>query len=113
MTNPLHELIDTALELMNHSFAPPGDPAAARLEFYHQFRKLWDRGIPVGMGLGHLLLKVEGESLVVERIAEKGQPGQRLAIIAFNGSSDDDRLGIVHDGRRWCRALESASHRIA
>ena len=103
MTLPLRELIDTALDLMNHSFAPPGDAAAARMEFYHQFRKLWDRGIPVGMGLGHLLLKTEGELLVIERIAEKEQPGQRLTVIVFGGSSDDNRIGIVHDGRRWRR----------
>lgn len=101
MTDPLRELISTALELMNHSFAPPGDVAAARLEFFHQFRKLWDRGIPVGMGLGHLLLKADGEFLLVERIAEKVQPGQRLATIAFGGSSEGDRIAIAHDGRSW------------
>lgn len=101
MTEPLRELIDTALELMNHSFAPPGDVAAARLEFYHQFRKLWDRGIPVGMGLGHLVVKSDGDWLIVERIAERGQPGEILAEISFAGTSQGNRIAVAHDGRRW------------
>lgn len=100
MTDSLRELVDTALELMNHSFAPPGDPAAARLEFYHQFRKLWDRGIPVGMGLGHLIVKSDGDRLVIERIAEKGEPGRRLATIAF-GKPAEGEVAVAHDGRRW------------
>ncbi len=100
MSDPLRELIATALDLMNHSFAPPGDFAAARLEFHHQFRKLWDRGIPVGMGLGHLILKPEGETLVLERIAEKGEPSRRLATIIFGGPSEN-HIAITHDGRAW------------
>jgi hypothetical protein len=102
MTDPLRELIATALELMNHSFAPPGDVASARLEFYHQFRKLWDRGIPVGMGLGHLLLKSDGDTLRIERIGEKGVPGATLAVISFDGpAAGSDRIAITHDGRHW------------
>lgn len=106
MTNPLLELISTACELMNHSFAPPDLPASARLEFYHQFRKLWDRGIPVGMGLGHLLMKADGELLVIERIAEKGVAGEVLARIAF-GEEDLPTvenlncLCLKHDGNHW------------
>jgi hypothetical protein len=102
MTDPLRELIGTALELMNHSFAPPGDVASARLEFYHQFRKLWDRGIPVGMGLGHLLLKADGECLRIERIGEQGVVGATLAVISFDGTqSENDRIAVAHDGRNW------------
>lgn len=109
MTDPLRELIASALELMNHSFAPPGDVASARLEFYHQFRKLWDRGIPVGMGLGHLLLKADGDCLRIERIGEKGVAGEILALIAFDMEDSQqerletvrERIEVAHDGSRW------------
>ena len=91
MDEPLLELLTTAAKTMNRAFAPDGDVAAARLEFYHQFRKLWDRGIPVGMGLGHLLLKPDGECLRIERIAENGVPGENLTLIAFGGKDTELR----------------------
>lgn len=110
MNDPLLELIRSATELMNHSFAPPGDAASARLELYHQFRKLWDRGIPVGMGLGHLIMKAEDQGLRIERIAEKGAPGAILARILFGtDASAASRktepsvacIVIDHDQTRW------------
>ena len=109
MNEPLKELIASALELMNHSFAPPGNAASARLEFYHQFRKLWDRGIPVGMGLGHLLIRTDGEFLAIERIGEKGIAGEQLALIAFDGNEEwkshpgeyRHRIAVYYIGNRW------------
>ncbi len=98
MTDALRELIATAADVMNAAFAG-ADPAAARLEFYHQFRKLWDRGIPVGMGLGHLLVKPEGDGLAIERIAEKGVAGEKLAVISFGHATGDVRIHF--DGTRW------------
>lgn len=112
MSDSLRELIDTALELMNHSFAPPGDSAGARLEFYHQFRKLWDRGIPVGMGLGHLLLRPAGESLLIERVAEHGEPGVTLAVLAFVEPVQAGVLRIIHDGRKWRIAADSLAKEL-
>ena len=116
MSDPLLELIGTALELMNHTFAPPGDTASANLEFYHQFRKLWDRGIPVGMGLGHILLKPDGEFLVVERIAEKGIASDSLALIAFANERLEShpgeyrvRIAIKSRENRWQIANESVT----
>jgi hypothetical protein len=53
----VNELVLQCLETMNRAFVAPGDAPAAEREFYHQYRKLWDRGIPVGMGLGHVLLR--------------------------------------------------------
>lgn len=103
MTDALRELIGTALEVMNGAFLKGADPEAARLEFYHQFRKLWDRGIPVGLGLGHVLLKPDGPFLVIERIAEKGIAGEDLAIISFGapGASRTGEVRIQFDGTRW------------
>ncbi len=82
--DPLFELIVTALNLMNRPFVTPTTPQGLAFEFYHQFRKLWDRGVPVGLGLGHLLLKPAGEWLIVERIGEKGVAAENLAAIAFD-----------------------------
>lgn len=115
MNEPLLELISSALELMNHSFSPPGNAASARLEFYHQFRKLWDRGIPVGMGLGHLLVRADGEFLIIERIGEKGIAGEQLALIAFDENVELEsrpgeyrhRIGVAHVGSRWQIAYDA------
>lgn len=82
--NPLLQLICDALGLMNPAFADPAKPRSVVLEFYHQFRKLWDRGIPVGMGLGHLVVRQEpGFEMSVHRLGEGGRPDEPLAAIAF------------------------------
>lgn len=107
MTDPLFELIGTALELMHRPFLVPGDPRSAELEFYHQFRKLWDRGIPVGLGLGHVLLKPTPEGILrIDRMAEKGQPAECLAVIAFGAEAfppleSRHRIRIACTADRW------------
>lgn len=86
MTDPLLELITTALNLMNRPFVTPVTARGLAFEFYHQFRKLWDRGVPVGLGLGHILLKPVGAGLVIERIAEQGVSAENLAAIVFESA---------------------------
>lgn len=90
--DPFLQLVCDALELMSRPFASRRSELSFALEFYHQFRKLWDRGIPVGMGLGHLLLRsaVPGDfadpaplALLVDRLGENGRSDERLAVIEF------------------------------
>jgi|GEM_PF-5010609 len=84
---PLLELIADSLTLMNRSFTRVDDLRSYACEFYHQFRKMWDRGIPVGMGLGHITMKPMAASdrpaFLIERLAEKGQPARMLATVEF------------------------------
>lgn len=107
MTEPIFELIGTALELMHPPFLVPGDPRSAGLEFYHQFRKLWDRGIPVGLGLGHILLKPTPEGVLrIDRLAEAGQPAECVALIAFDATefpavASRHRVRIRFGDGRW------------
>ncbi|QEL15389.1 hypothetical protein [Limnoglobus roseus] len=105
--DPLFELLGMALELMHKPFLVPGDPRSAELEFYHQFRKLWDRGIPVGLGLGHILLHPTPDGMLrIDRLAEKGQPAECLALIAFTAAEFPPtacrhRVRIAPTGDRW------------
>ncbi len=82
---PLLELIADSLTLMNRSFTRVDDLRSYACEFYHQFRKMWDRGIPVGMGLGHITMKpmAASHAFLIERLAEKGQPARMLATVEF------------------------------
>ncbi len=96
MTDPLHELVSNAIDLMNPSFVG-ADP---RFEFFHQFRKLWDRGIPVGMGLGHLLLKASDGGFHIIRLGEQGRTDELLAAVLFDDRNDEtDRVFRVVNGR--------------
>lgn len=49
------ELLVEALNLMHPRFAA-ANPVH---EFYHQFRRLWDKALPVQLGLGHLVFQSE------------------------------------------------------
>jgi len=87
MNDPLLELISNALGFMHPAFYDAAKPESAASEFYHQFRKLWDRGIPVGMGLGHLLIKPADGGFGITRLGEGGQPSEALAGIRFGAAS--------------------------
>ena len=96
---PLLELIADSLTLMNRSFTRVDDLRSYACEFYHQFRKMWDRGIPVGMGLGHITMKPMAASdrpaFLIERLAEKGQPARLLATVEFLTSKQDPMLPTI------------------
>jgi hypothetical protein len=81
--DPLMQLICDALGLMNRAFVDLQEPASVEREFYHQFRKLWDRGIPVGMGLGHLVVRGGPLGLDVVRLGENGKADESLTTIGF------------------------------
>ncbi|MFO0804116.1 MAG: hypothetical protein U0791_13460 [Gemmataceae bacterium] len=74
-----------ALNVMNPRFAA----ANPVLEFYHQFRRLWDKALPVQMGLGHLVIQPEPNpppgpqpDLLVWQL----EPERRLAAIKFGAT---------------------------
>lgn len=105
--HPFLALVVEALNLMHprfaaaHGLAYPADeadgPTAARkerersylLEFYHQFRRLWDKALPVQLGLGHVV--VQGEpggavgrqpDLLFWQLGEHGRPDRRLGAVS-------------------------------
>jgi hypothetical protein len=59
------------------------------MELYHQFRRLWDRALPVRLGLGHVIIQADpaaslGRSpdLLFWQLGENGRPDQRLAVVS-------------------------------
>jgi len=97
MTDPLTELVNDAAGLMNRAFVNELNPTSLMCEFYHQFRKLWDRGIPVGVGLGHLLIKpLDAVTLGITRLGEPGRDTELIATLMF-----DPRTTTNSNGRRY------------
>jgi hypothetical protein len=83
--DPFLQLVCDALGLMNPAFTDPQVGFLYSYEFYHQFRKLWDRGIPVGMGLGHLIVRYSlWADIAVYRLGEGGRQDEPLAGIRFS-----------------------------
>src|SRR5687767_14679885 len=109
--DPFLELVCDALGLMNRacinlnttlgseSVEPSGigimcEELVAH-EFYHQFRKMWDRGIPVGIGLGHLIFRhVCPLSFGIDRLGEGGLPNGSYAVFDFIPSGEYDHVGF-------------------
>jgi hypothetical protein len=106
VTHPFLDLVTEALNLLHPRFAgkgdlayPPADadtPAAARKEreraalreFYHQFRRLWDKALPVRLGLGHLMIQPDAlpgrqPDLLVWQLGEAGAPDRRFAAVSL------------------------------
>ena len=117
MLHPSLDLVTEALNLLHPRFAgkgtlayPPAEadgPAAARKErerpfvreFYHQFRRLWDKALPVRLGLGHLLIQPDPApppgrqpDLLVWQLGERGDPDRRLAALSFVTGSNPAAL---------------------
>ena len=107
MTDPFLALVIEALNLTHPRFASAGgliytpeeaeEPPAARkvrerpfvMEFYHEFRRMWDQAVPVQRGLGHVLIQSDPEAgarapdLLFWRLGERGLPDSRLAAVSF------------------------------
>jgi hypothetical protein len=117
--HPFLTLIVETLNLMHPRFAAAngrdyapteaGEPPAARkfrersfvMEFYHEFRRLWDQAFPVELGLGHVI--VQGESditrapdLLFWQLGEGGQPDRRLGALSLAFLSNPDALAADH-----------------
>jgi hypothetical protein len=84
-------LIVEALNLMHPRFAA-GGPASFRFELYHQLRHLWDRAVPVQLGLGHILIHTEPDApeQFFRQLGERGSPDANLGVVAVATLSDAD-----------------------
>lgn len=84
--DPFLTLLVEALNLIHPRFA-----AAYPLhEFYHQFRRLWDKALPVQLGLGHVILQADPDipagnrpDLFFWQLGEHGQPDRRLGAVSL------------------------------
>lgn len=97
--DPILTLIVEALNLMHPRFAA----ASPAREFYHQFRRLWDKALPVRLGLGHLLIRDEpGEPVpdscfLVWQIGEHGQSDRRLGAVSLVPLADPAAVSLELD----------------
>jgi hypothetical protein len=97
--DPFLALIVETLNLMHPRFAA-GSPAR---EFYHQFRRLWDKALPVRLGLGHILIRDEpGEPVpdscfLVWQIGEQGQSDRRLGAVSLAPLADSAAVSLELD----------------
>lgn len=101
-SNPFVILVAEALNLMHPRFATgrgnaylPGEAPSGKwrekpflLELYHQLRHLWDRAVPVQLGLGHLVIQGEpspadAPDLLFWQLGEGGQPDRRLGAVSL------------------------------
>ncbi len=107
MTDPFLTLVTEALNLMHPRFAAAHglaysaseaeEPPAARkvrersfvMEFYHEFRRMWDQAVPVQRGLGHVLIQADPDAgartpdLLFWKLGERGAHDERLAAVSF------------------------------
>src|SRR4051812_28849523 len=105
--DPFLTLVTEALNLMHPRFASAhgreypaaeaDEPPAARkvrersflMEFYHEFRRLWDQALPVNLGLGHVLVQADPDAgnrtpdLLFWQLGERGAPDRRLAAVSL------------------------------
>jgi hypothetical protein len=92
--DPFLTLIVEALNLTHPRFAASGGPSFAH-EFYHQFRRLWDKAVPVQLGLGHVMIRPDPTiprgprpDFLFWQLGEHGQPDRRLGAVWFASTSD-------------------------
>lgn len=115
-TDPFLTLIVESLNLIHPRFAAAngreyapaeaGEPPATRktrersflMEFYHEFRRLWDQAFPVELGLGHVIVQGEPEigtrtpDLLFWQLGEHGQPDRRLGALSVAFLSNPDAI---------------------
>ena len=118
MNHPFLSLIVEALNLTHPRFAlangreyspeEAAEPPAARkfrersflMEFYHEFRRLWDRAVPVQRGLGHVVIQADPEGasrtpdLLFWQLGEQGAPDKRLAALSIAFRSNPDAVTV-------------------
>ncbi len=114
--DPFLTLIVESLNLMHPRFAAAngreyspaeaGEPPATRklrersflMEFYHEFRRLWDQAFPVQLGLRHVIVQGEPETgsrspdLLFWQLGEHGQPDRRLGAVSLAFLSNPDAV---------------------
>src|SRR5262245_59879408 len=119
MTDPFLSLVVEALNLTHPRFAlangraytpdEAAEPPAARkarersflMEFYAEFRRLWDKAVPVARGLGHILIQADPDAgsrtpdLLFWQPGEHGRPDRRLAAVSFAFLSNPDAVAAA------------------
>ena len=60
--DPFRTLVVEALNLTHPRFAAADAPGSFLREFYHQVRHLWDRAVPVQLGLGHVVVQADPDA---------------------------------------------------
>jgi hypothetical protein len=107
MIDPFLALLIEALNLTHPRFASAhglayspeeaDTPPAARkwrerafvMEFYHEFRRMWDKAVPVQRGLGHVMIQSDPDTgtrtpdLLFWKLGEHCAPDSRLAVVSF------------------------------
>ena len=119
--DPLLTLIVEALNLMHPRFAG-GAGRSLRYEFYHQFRHLWDKALPVRLGLGHILIRDEpgaadAPDFLFWQLGEHGQPDRRLAAVSLallaGAAADLERLREFAAAHGYPKAVGVVAGRAA
>lgn len=144
MTDPFLQLVIEILNLTHPRFASAGgliytpeeaeEPGAARkvrerpfvMEFYSEFRRMWDRAEPVRRGLGHLIIQSDNDAgartpdLLFWKLAERGSPDSRAAALSFAFASnpgavtaDQTLLARFRDKPGYPRAIGVVAGRAA
>jgi hypothetical protein len=104
--DPFVALVVEALNLMHPRFAAAGPGARGfRDEFYHQFRRLWDKALPVRLGLGHVMIQSEPDAadapdFLLWLLGERGESDRRLGVVAVMPAADADVPRLA----RWAAA---------
>lgn len=107
MTDPFLAFVVDALNLTHPRFASAGglvytpqeadEPPAARkvrerpfvMEFYSEFRRMWDKAEPIRRGIGHTIIQSDPlagartPDLLFWKLGEHGAPDSRLAAVSF------------------------------
>jgi hypothetical protein len=114
--DPFLTLIVEALNLMHPRFAAAG----ARAEFYHQFRHLWDKALPVQLGLGHVMIQDDPAvphgprpDFLFWQLGEKGQPDRRLGAVSFASAPDLAALARLRSDPGYPHAVAVIVGRVA
>ena len=96
--DPFLTLLVEALNLMHPRFAA----SQPLLEFYHQFRRLWDKALPVQLGLGHIVVQKDPEAppgpqpdLLIWQLGENGNTDRRLGAIAVLTNEADAGVEVL------------------
>jgi hypothetical protein len=116
VTDPFLALVIEVLNLTHPRFASAGglvytpeeaeEPPAVRkvrerpfvMEFYSEFRRMWDKAEPVRRGLGHVLIQADPDAgartpdLLFWKLGERGLPDTRLAAVSFAFATNPDAI---------------------
>jgi hypothetical protein len=83
------DLIVEALNVTHPRFAHARRRESFVLELYHQLRRLWDKALPVKLGLGHVMLHddptlPDPPELIFWRLGEGGAADARLGVVSVS-----------------------------